>query len=556
METKNYIKTHRFKSIEMRSTIKLLYVIIALFLIAGCKESDDKFEEPYKAGQAPLGVTINTAAAPVPANGLPGMTVQVAATGLLPYKDKIIFTFNGKPAEILEVTVAGIKIKVPDNASSGVTSILIDDKIIFGPTFTVQGLIATDPTFVATQGADGAVTQALKLIEGKYMMVGNFTNYDNKGVVTPNNRIVRTFLNGNIDRTLRAGLGANGFLSGITQLGSQFYIVGAFSGFNQRKENISNITRLNGNGSIDTMGIKTFRPPGKPDTIKYFPRFNGGTDGGISEIYTFQGRLIATGDFRYYISRRYDRPNRYQTNDSVILDSTEARQIIRFNPDATLDKTYRFDPGTNKSLPGANGNVNSIMHPGSGGGANDGKLLIFGSFTTFDNTQVGRISRLKIDGNIDPTFNPGGAGANLYIGSADFNQSTGKYVITGEFRTYNGSIAANIARLNIDGTLDGTFVPKAFSGGSIRGAKQLSNGLIVIYGDFKKYGDYTRNGFAILTPSGELAPGFNATGIFNGNLHDVIETESEDGKKALLLIGEFDRFDNNKVRNIIRVTIE
>jgi hypothetical protein len=71
-----------------------------------------------------------------------------------------------------------------------------------------------------------------------------------------------------------------------------------------------------------------------------------------------------------------------------------------------------------------------------------------------------------------------------------------------------------------------------------------------------EYGDYTRNGFAILTPSGELAPGFNATGIFNGNLHDVIETESEDGKKALLLIGEFDRFDNNKVRNIIRVTIE
>ena len=540
----------------MKSIIKLIYLFLALLAVHGCKQASDEFEEPYKAGKAPLGIAINNVVGAIPSNGLPGTAVQISATGLLPYKDKISFTFNGEPAEIVEITAAGIKIKVPDNASSGVTAILIDDKIIFGPIFTVQGLIATDPTFVATQGANGAVIQALPLIEGKYMLVGNFSNYDNKGVVTPNNRIVRTFLNGNIDRTLRAGTGANGVLLGIAQLGTQFYIAGAFSGYNQRKENISNITRLNGNGTIDSMGIKTFRPPGKRDTIKYFPRFNGGTDGYINKIYTHQGRIIVTGGFRYYITRRYDQPNRYQTSDSVILDSTEARQIIRLNPDATLDKTYRFDIATNKSLPAANGEIGSLMHIGNGGEANDGKLLIFGSFTTFDNVASGYITRLKSDGTKDLTFNAGGVGANLPISTADFNQTTGKYIITGEFTTYNGAPAVNMARLNIDGTLDNTFSPKPFSGGSIRGAKLLSNGMIVIFGDFKKYGENTRNGFAVLTPEGGLAPGYNATGIFNGNLFDVIETKSEDGKKALLLIGEFDRFDNTRVQNIIRVTIE
>jgi hypothetical protein len=60
----------------------------------------------------------------------------------------------------------------------------------------------------------------------------------------------------------------------------------------------------------------------------------------------------------------------------------------------------------------------------------------------------------------------------------------------------------------------------------------------------------------VLTPTGSLAKGYNSTGPFNGSLSDVIETKSADGKKALLLIGDFNRFDNLPLYNIIRVTIE
>ncbi|TDQ06359.1 DUF5008 domain-containing protein [Pedobacter metabolipauper] len=531
---------------------RIIVFAYLLLVLAGCKETEEVFDPPYQGGKEALGIKINETQLPVPAEGLPGSTVQVAATGLLPYKDKLVFMFNGEPAEVLEVTTTGIKAKVPNNASSGVTSVMVDDKIIFGPIFKVQGLIAFDPTFRVINGTNAEINQYLELPEGKYYFVGGFTNYDNKGVVVPINRIVRTSLDGDIDRTLRSGYAANGPLDGIVPLGNQFIISGSFSGYNQRTESISNITRINSNGSIDTMGIKTFRPVPKPDTIKYFPRFNGGTNSSITRLYNYQDKIIGTGNFRYYVKRTYDKSNFYQTKDTIILDSTEVRQVIRFNGDGSLDKSYRFNIAANKSLSAGNGNVTSYMHTD---GSNAGKLLLFGSFTTFDDAPANYITRLNPDGTKDPGFNPG-SGTNVEIGKVTYSAVTKKYMVTGRFKTYNGTVSESMAMVNLDGTIDNSFVPKAVTGGFVRGASQLSDGLIVVYGDFKKYGEYTRNGFMILKANGELAPGYNATGIFNGNISHVIETKSADGKRALLLIGSFNRFDNLQVSNIIRLIIE
>jgi hypothetical protein len=87
-------------------------------------------------------------------------------------------------------------------------------------------------------------------------------------------------------------------------------------------------------------------------------------------------------------------------------------------------------------------------------------------------------------------------------------------------------------------------------------ARQLNDGLVVVSGGFKKYNNVTRNGFMVLTSTGEFASGYNATGTFSGGLVDIIETRSADGKRALLLIGSFYRFDNQPVSNIIRITLE
>jgi len=530
------------------------FLIIAVLALAlkGCKKVDTIYEDPYANPKTPLGITLDRAIAPSPSSGIAGTTVHFQATGLPAYKDHLTFLFNGEKAEITNITETGIDVKVPPAASSGITSINVDDQLVIGPSFTVIGYIKIDPTFRAQAGANNPVTRVYPLADGRKLVLGFFTNYDNKGFVAPLNRIVRTSADGELDRTFRTGRAANGGLASIVELGGKFVIAGGFSGYDQRGENISNITTLNPNGTIDTMGVKTYRRPSQTDTTQYFPKFNGGTTGFIDQLYVHQNKILATGSFRYYVKRTYTDPNSTFTKDTVKLDSTEIRQIARFNLDGSLDSSFRFDIGTGKGFPGANGPINSYMHQEA---EKLEKLVVFGHFTSFDQQPAGRITRLNPDGSIDNSFTPGN-GADDDINVVTYNTTTKKYLITGKFQHYGGKIAPGIALLNEDGTLDESFSGKTFEGGAVGFARQLSDGLIVVSGNFKKYNGVTRNGFMVLTPTGAFAPGYNATGAFIGGLLDIIETKSADDKRALLLIGGFIRFDNQPVSNIIRITLE
>lgn len=536
--------------------IKFIFAIIALiaFSFQGCKKADEELPDPYADAKAPLGVAISQTDIPVPAIGLVGTTVTVKAAGFDKYKDQLSFMFNGEKAEVVSVSATEIKVKVPESGSTGVTSIAIGDQLFIGPTFTVTGLIQIDPTFKAIAGTNGYVSQVYEMLDGRAIVVGNFNNFDNKGGVVPINRIARTSIDGEYDRTFRTGKGSNGGLARILEIGGRFIIAGGFSGFNQRTENISNITSLFTSGAIDTIKIQTKRKPTLTDTVtqKWFPKFNGGTNGFINRVYAHKGKILATGDFRYYVKRTYDKFNYDFSRDTVILDSTEIRQVLRFNLDGSLDKTFRFNTTTNKGKESANGPIDTYMHTDA---EKLEKLVVFGNFNTFDGQPANRIVRLNPDGNIDPSFTPG-SGADNNISSCTYNTTTKKYVITGIFTQYNGKPAPGLAVLNDNGTLDETFLSKSFEGGFPGFAKQLNNGLIVVSGYFIKYNNVTRNGFMVLTPTGTLAKGYNSTGPFSGSLSDVIETKSADGKKALLLIGGFSRFDNLPYYNIIRVTIE
>ncbi|MFB5946836.1 DUF5008 domain-containing protein [Albibacterium profundi] len=537
----------------LKTLFKLTIVMVLPLMVVSCREKEQEFSEPYGEGKAPLGIKIDASQTPVPESGLPGTEVTFKVTGLVPYQDEMIFRISGEEAEVLSVTDSEVKVKVPDYASTGVVSISVGEVVVFGPRFTVTGLIKLDPTFQATRGANGTVAHILNTDDGKQILVGGFTNYDNKGIIRPINRIVRIFPDGTYDASLRTGKGANGFLNSVVQYNNKFYIAGAFGGYGQRGDNISNITMLNNNGSIDTMGVEPYRRPDQTDTTKYYPTFNGGFNSSVDKMYLQDGKLLVTGNFRYYVTRTYDQPNRLEVRDTVILDSTQVRQIARLNPDGTLDKTYRFNEGTNSSPDAGNGSINTYLH--TEGELKD-KLLVFGSFSTFDGANKRYVTRLNADGTIDETFNAGGEGPDYHVGSGSYNPETGKYLLTGSFRTYNGVASEQIVLLNADGTVDESFKPKLITGGYIQQARQLSDGKIVVSGYFKSYGGVYRDGFMILESNGDLAPGYNATGAFSGSLWDIIETESEDGKRALLLIGSFWQFDGLPANNIIRVTIE
>src|SRR5690554_5461731 len=167
MNTTIYTNQQRVAlSIGARLWVLLLLAIVAV----GCTKTDELFDEPYGPGKEPLGIDIDRFRPPVPASGVPGTTVSIFGSGFLEFKDKIVFRFNGEEADIVEVTNTEIKVVVPDYASTGTTSISIDDIVVFGPQFNVTGFVRLDPTFLPVQGANNSIMQYMPLADGKAIM--------------------------------------------------------------------------------------------------------------------------------------------------------------------------------------------------------------------------------------------------------------------------------------------------------------------------------------------------------------------------------------------------
>lgn len=82
----------------------------------------------------------------------------------------------------------------------------------------------------------------------------------------------------------------------------------------------------------------------------------------------------------------------------------------------------------------------------------DGKLLIGGQFGAFNDVATGRIVRLNVDGSVDGSFF--GATASTSDVTAIAIQPDGKILI--------GGPGMSARRLKVDGSLDATFSPSTF----------------------------------------------------------------------------------------------
>ena len=85
----------------------------------------------------------------------------------------------------------------------------------------------------------------------------------------------------------------------------------------------------------------------------------------------------------------------------------------------------------------------------------DGRAILAGFFTSVNGENRNRIARLNYDGSLDGTFNPGGGADNPV--QAVVLQPDGKVLIGGDFASYNGYNRSRFARLNSDGSLDQGF---------------------------------------------------------------------------------------------------
>jgi len=178
----------------------------------------------------------------------------------------------------------------------------------------------------------------------------------------------------------------------------------------------------------------------------------------------------------------------------------------------------------------------------------DAKIIIGGQFTSYMGTAINRIARLNENGTLDATFNVG-TGLNGSIRTIAL-QADGKILAGGDFGTYNGTTKSALVRINTDGTLDNTFIsgqgPNVGSNGGVHKIIPLSNGKIVITGDFATFSATARSRIAIINSDGSLDTSFDPGTGANGTITSA--AVQSDGK---VVIGGLFTSYNGTTRNRI-----
>ncbi|PTN33783.1 delta-60 repeat domain-containing protein [Desulfonatronum sp. SC1] len=225
--------------------------------------------------------------------------------------------------------------------------------------------------------------------------------------------------------------------------------------------------------------------------------------------------------------------------DFTTIAGTGRNRIARLHADGSLDTA--FNPGT-----GATATVQSIAVQ------SDGKVLVGGDFTSYNGTSRNRIARLNTDGSLDPSFNPGSGveppDSAVYALAI---QSDGKVVIGGLFTTVGGITRNNIARLNIDGSLDPTFNPGTGTDALIWDLTVQSDGKVLVGGNFTTYNGTSRNRIVRLHADGSLDPTFNpGSGVEGTSVYSL--GLQADGK--VLIGGTFSAYNGTPRQSIARLT--
>lgn len=125
-----------------------------------------------------------------------------------------------------------------------------------------------------------------------------------------------------------------------------------------------------------------------------------------------------------------------------------------------------------------------------------GKITLFGDFKSYNNVLVNGIAQINADGTLNNAFNAG-LGVDSYVISSIL-QPDEKIIITGSFSSYNGIHANNIARLNADGSIDNTFQTGTGTNYPIYTSNLQKDGKVIIGGSFTSYDDLGRNRIARL----------------------------------------------------------
>ncbi len=134
----------------------------------------------------------------------------------------------------------------------------------------------------------------------------------------------------------------------------------------------------------------------------------------------------------------------------------------------------------------------------------NGKVLVGGNIGSGIGaaSDIRHFARLNVDGSVDTSFVTG-TGFNNYVRDIAV-QDDEKIVVGGDFTSYNGTTCNRVVRLNSDGTVDGSFVTamRTAADGDVRSVAVEVSGTILVGGLFDNFAGSAANGLVRLNSSG------------------------------------------------------
>jgi len=401
-------------------------------------------------------------------------------------------------------------------------------------------------------GFNGAVSEAWPLSSGKWLALGSFTTYNG----TPVGHIARINADGTLDSTFNAGgSGLSTYAGPSRWTGSSLYFLSGGATYNG--QSTGDLVRLDANGNLDTAFPKM-------ELSDSFRSFNQLSDGRLLlGAYHFgsnfdlaqksAGRIVAYDMNTGLVDSTFN-PGGIGADASV---NTLARQdlgggsagllvggafanyngvaagrLMRLDPDGRRDTTFNSG-GTGF----AGGAVNAVV-PTTGS-----RILVGGAFTSYNTVAVGRLAALTTHGNLDTTFNSSGAGFDNEVLSVS-TDATGRIWVGGSFTSYNAIAGINrLAVLNPDGSRDTVnFVHGTGFNGAVRALLPLSDGRVLVGGDFTTYKGAAAERLVMLDAQGAIDTAFSGSGVaFNASVRTLQQTASG----QFLIGGSFSAFQGS-----------
>ncbi len=354
-----------------------------------------------------------------------------------------------------------------------------------------------DTTFNALGTDEFVYTLALQ--ENGHLLVGGDFGFVNNIV---RRRLARLQPDGTLDPSFDPVAGPNNSVRTITvERDGRILIGGLFSSINNTNRNY--LARLNIDSNVDP----TFNPGAGTDNPVY------------ATVLQSDGKAIIGGDFATY-------------------RGVARSGIARVNTNGVLDVS--FNPGT-----GANGTIYAVALQA------DGKVLVGGDFTAFNEVPRNCLARLNRDGSLDLAFvSAPGMGADRSVRSI-IAQSDRKVLIGGLFTTINGKTNVNrVARLNAeDGTLDAEFNPGTAADGPVNVIALQIDGKILLGGDFSTFNGVTRNRITRLNSDGSVDPAINFGSGANATVSSILLQPD----RKIVIGGGFTIFNGQPRRHLARI---